>query len=163
MRWFVRFLAKAFLFTLLPFNGFAEVYKIQMLNSKNKQSMIFDPDFLEIGVGDEVEFLPIDKGHNSQAIFVPQGAEKWQGKNDQKIRIKFIREGNYIFECKNHAIMGMVGAIRVGEVGDQNGDELKKFLLNYQKKLAINKNRIDNLLKKMVVEQGGEINNKALD
>jgi len=151
MHWFVRFLAVAFLLILWPFNGFAKIHQIQMLNSKNKQSMIFDPDFLEIDVGDEVEFVPIDKGHNSQAIFVPRDAERWHGKNDQKIRVKFTRDGIYVFECKNHAIMGMIGAVRVGEVDDQD-DELKKFLLNYQKKLAINKNRIDNLLKKLSVE-----------
>lgn len=128
--------------------GFARLHQIEMLNSSNKNSMVFEPNFLQINVDDEVEFIPTDRGHNSRSIFVPEGFEKWRGKNDEKIRIKFSKKGIYIFECQNHAVMGMVGAIKVSEGGFEKV-KVEEFLKNYQKKVALNKNRIDDLLRKI--------------
>ena len=43
-------------------------YEILMLNKdpdNSKNKMIFSPRLLKVQVGDEVSFLPTDKGHNS--------------------------------------------------------------------------------------------------
>jgi len=137
------------LFFVIQSTAYSKVHQIEMRNSKDRQSMVFSPDFLSIKEGDEIEFLPIDKGHNSQAILVPEGAIKWQGKNDEKIKITFIKEGIYIYECKNHAVMGMVGMIKVGN-SLENLSTAKAFLQKYQKKLPMNKARIDKLNEKML-------------
>ncbi len=136
------------LFILNQSIAYSKVHQIEMRNSKDRQNMVFYPDFLSIKEGDEVEFLPIDKGHNSQAIMVPEGAIKWQGKNDEKIKITFTKEGIYIYECKNHAVMGMVGLITVGK-NLENQKDAEIFLKKYQKKLAMNKIRIDKIIERI--------------
>jgi len=137
------------LFFLNQSIAYSKIYQIEMRNSKDRQNMIFSPDFLMINEGDEVEFLPIDKGHNTQSVFVPEGQKKWQSKNDEKVKITFIKEGIYIYECRNHAVMGMVGMIKVGN-SLENLSTAKAFLQKYQKKLPMNKARIDKLIEKML-------------
>jgi pseudoazurin len=126
----------------------SKVHQIDMRNSKDRQNMVFSPDYLQIDIGDEVEFIPVDKGHNSQAVLVPDGSTKWIGKNDENIKVNFLQEGIYIFECRNHAVMGMVGAVKVGK-SLENLSETKIFLKKYQKKLVMNKVRIDKLIEKI--------------
>ncbi|MFZ9181506.1 MAG: pseudoazurin [Rickettsiales bacterium] len=123
----------------------AKTFSVQILNKKKYENMIFDPNFLKIELGDEVEFIPTDKGHNSQALLVPKGAEKWQGKVDEKITVKFTKKGLYFYECKYHGVMGMFGLIQVGN-DLHNKNELLEFTDNYRKKLIMNKNRIDGIL-----------------
>ena len=46
-------------------------YEILMLNKdpdNSKNKMIFSPSLLKVQVGDEVSFIPTDKGHNSAII-----------------------------------------------------------------------------------------------
>jgi pseudoazurin len=136
------------LFFVIQSTAYSKIYKIEMRNSKDKQTMVFSPDYLQIDIGDEVEFVPFDKGHNSQAILVPEGAIKWQGKNDEKIKITLTKEGIYVYECRNHAVMGMVGAVKVGK-SLVNLSTAQDFLQKYQQKLPMNKSRIDKLIEKI--------------
>ena len=76
---------------------------------------------------------------------MPKGAEKWQGKVDEKITVKFTKKGLYFYECKYHGVMGMFGLIQVGN-DLHNKNELLEFTDNYRKKLIMNKNRIDGIL-----------------
>ena len=82
-------------------------------NSKNK--MIFSPRLLKVQVGDEVSFIPADKGHNSEVIkgMLPAGAEKWKGKINKQVDVVFDVPGFYGYQCKPHANMGMIGLIVV--------------------------------------------------
>lgn len=136
------------LFFAIQPTAYSKIYQIEMRNSKDRQSMVFSPDYLQIDIGDEVEFLPIDKGHNSQAILVPEGAIKWQGKNDEKIKITLTKEGIYVYECRNHAVMCMFGAVKVGK-SLVNLSTAQDFLQKYQQKLPMNKSRIDKLIEKI--------------
>ena len=46
-------------------------YEVLMLNKdpdNSKNKMIFSPRLLKVQVGDEVSFVPTDKGHNSATI-----------------------------------------------------------------------------------------------
>ncbi|MDA0902249.1 MAG: pseudoazurin, partial [Proteobacteria bacterium] len=110
--------------------AFAKSYEVEMLNSSGKQSMLFQPAYLKLEVGDQVTFIPTDRGHNSQSVFVPKGAKKWKGRDNQKVSYSFTKEGIYVYECKNHTIMSMVGIIQVGEA--VNLQELKKFINEYR-------------------------------
>jgi len=123
----------------------AMIYQVKMLNKKNYDNMVFDPNFLKIELGDEIEFVPTDKGHNSKALLVPKGAEKWQSKTDEPITVKFTHKGLYFYECQNHGIMGMFGLVQVGD-DTSNFDDLIDLTDNYRKKLIMNKSRIDNVL-----------------
>jgi len=123
----------------------AMIHQVKMLNKKNYDNMVFDPNFLKIELGDEIEFVPTDKGHNSKALLVPKGAEKWQSKTDEPITVKFTHKGLYFYECQNHGIMGMFGLVQVGD-DTSNFDDLIDLTDNYRKKLIMNKSRIENVL-----------------
>jgi len=139
---------RLFLFILLfPGVGFAKTHEVQMLSRVNGQSMIFDPGYLKIDIGDQVTFIPTNQGHNSRSVFVPNGMKSWKGKNNKSITVSFEKEGVYIYECSNHYAMAMVGIIQVG--APSNLIKAKKFLGNYKKKFAINKNRLDEYFKKI--------------
>lgn len=136
---------------LLSGNAFAKNHQVQMLNYKDGESMIFDPGYLKIDPQDHVTFIPSDLGHNSKSLLVPNGSKNWNGKNDQKITIKFDHEGIYIYECSNHSVMAMLGVIQVGKAS--NLKEAKDFLEHHKKKLAMNKDRLDAFLETLKQSQ----------
>ena len=88
--------------------------------------MIFSPRLLKVQVGDEVSFIPTDKGHNSEIIkgMLPAGAEKWRGKINKQVDVVFDVPGFYGYQCKPHANMGMIGLIVVE--GDSMLDNLEE-------------------------------------
>ena len=136
-----------FFFLILLFSStsiFAKTYEIQMLNKDGKESMIFKPQVVKAQVGDKVVFIPTDKGHTSQSVFLPENAISWKGKVSKKVEVSLKEEGVYIYECQNHGIMGMVGIIQVGK--PTNLEAAKKFFKKFQKKFVMNKNRFDNNL-----------------
>ena len=141
---FTRMLVFLALIIFLPAISWAKKYKVEMLNVKNGKSMIFEPAFLKIEKGDQVIFMPVDSGHNSRSIFVPVGSYNWKGENNQEIVFNYQKEGVYIYQCSNHLVMGMVGVIQVGS--PLNLEEAKDFIKSYKKKIAINKDRLDNYI-----------------
>ena len=104
-------------------------YEILMLNKdpdNSKNKMIFSPSLLKVQVGDEVSFIPTDKGHNSAIIkgMLPAGAEKWKGKINKQVDVVFDTPGFYGYQCTPHANMGMIGLIVVE--GDGMLDNLEE-------------------------------------
>ena len=121
----------AFTSSLLLSNGAvgSTKYEILMLNkdpNNSKNKMIFSPRLLKVQVGDEVSFIPTDKGHNSEIIkgMLPAGAEKWKGKLNKQVDVVFDVPGFYGYQCKPHANMGMIGLIVVE--GDNMLDNLEE-------------------------------------
>ena len=92
----------------------AKTWQVYMLNQSDQGAMVFKPAFIQVQPGDQVDFVPVDTGHNTQSVVVPEQAQPWQSKTDEKISIKLIQEGVYVYQCSNHQIMGMVGVIQVG-------------------------------------------------
>ena len=104
-------------------------YEVLMLNKdpdNSKNKMIFSPRLLKVQVGDEVSFVPTDKGHNSATIkgMLPAGAEKWKGKINKQVDVVFDTPGFYGYQCTPHANMGMIGLIIVE--GDGMLDNLEE-------------------------------------
>ena len=104
-------------------------YEVLMLNKdpdNSKNKMIFSPRLLKVQVGDEVSFVPTDKGHNSATIkgMLPAGAEKWKGKINKQVDVVFDTPGFYGYQCTPHANMGMIGLIVVE--GDGMLDNLEE-------------------------------------
>lgn len=124
----------------------AKTHTVKMFNLKNGQSMIFEPGFLKIKQGDEVKFVPTDKEHNSQSVFMPKGAKKWTGEFGKVTPVKFTADGIYVYECSAHSMMGMAGIIQVGDGNAKNLAPAKKFLKKYKKNLIMNKNRVNDLI-----------------
>lgn len=123
--------------------GFAAQAKNVEITMKNNGAdglMTFEPGFSQLQPGDTVTFVPGDKSHNSTSILVPKGAKGWAGKMDEKIVVKFDKEGIYIFKCDPHMPMGMAGVVQVGK--PTNLEAAKQQAEQMSKNFAMNKDRL---------------------
>jgi pseudoazurin len=94
----------------------AAEHEIQMLNKgPDGQRNWFEPAIVRAQPGDTIHFVPTDKGHNSAAMVVPDGAEKWNGKLSQEITLNLEVPGLYAYKCTPHFGLGMVGLVAVGD------------------------------------------------
>ncbi|MGB0453413.1 MAG: pseudoazurin [Bacteriovoracaceae bacterium] len=124
--------------------GNAKEYKVEMLNKSNGESMVFKPMFLKAEVGDIITFIPTTKGHTSESVYTPKGANTWKGKTSKEVKVTLNKDGVYIYKCKNHGVMGMTGLIQVGK--PVNLIESKEFYNEFKKKFVMNKDRLDKFL-----------------
>lgn len=101
----------------LSLPAMAAEYRIQLLNKGEAGTMVFEPNFLAIQLGDTVTFVPTDKSHNVETIqgMIPDGAEPFKSKVNEEFTVTFAVPGLYGIKCTPHFAMGMVGAIAVGE------------------------------------------------
>jgi pseudoazurin len=96
----------------------AAEHEVQMLNEGPEgQRNWFEPAILRAEPGDTIRFVPIDKGHNSAAMVVPDGAEKWNGKLSKEVTVTVEVPGLYAYKCTPHFGLGMVGLIVVSDPG----------------------------------------------
>ena len=108
---------KVLLATLLAFSGavLAADHEVKMLDNGKGGAMVFEPGFLKAEVGDTVTFVPTNKGHWVQSKAVPEGAEKFLSKEDEKFSLTLTHEGVYVYVCPPHRMMNMSGIIQVGK------------------------------------------------
>ena len=104
----------------------SEEYEVKMLNFGNDGSMVFEPGFLKVNVGDTVHFKSVDMAHNSESStgLIPVNASGWKGNINEDITL--TEEGVYVYQCTPHLILGMVGVIQVGS--PTNIDQIKENL-----------------------------------
>ena len=102
--------------TLLATSALAETFEVQMLNRGDEGAMVFEPAFVAAAVGDTINFVSVDKGHNVEAIedMLPQGAEPFKSDMSADFALTLTTEGLYGIKCTPHFGMGMVGLIQVG-------------------------------------------------
>ena len=129
---------------LLSIPSFAEDHYVRMLNSGEGGMMVFEPAVLSVNVGDTVNFVATDMAHNSKSVLTPAGATPWSGRINEEISITLDTPGVYVYECTPHAMMAMVGVIKVG-TGPVD-DATLNFAKQYNKKFVMNKERLDNYL-----------------
>lgn len=111
-------IATALAITLLAGAAQSAEFTVNMVNKDSTgKVMQFEPAYLKVAPGDTVHFVPVDKGHDTQSMYVPEGAEGWKSKLSQPLDLTFTTEGFYAFKCNPHFAMGMVGLIEVGEGG----------------------------------------------
>lgn len=105
--------------TTLAFSSvaFADEFDVQMLNKGEAGVMVFEPAFLQIQPGDVVNFVSVDRGHNTESIkdLIPAGARPFKGGMNKDVSVPFDVEGAYAIKCLPHLAMGMVAVIVVGE------------------------------------------------
>ena len=121
---FPKLMASAFLTCALMLGATgataAETHVVQMLNKHPddpKQRQVFYPSIVRAEVGDTIQFVSVDKGHNAASIdgMIPEGAEPWKSKINEDFEITVTEEGIYGYQCTPHYGMGMVGLILVGD------------------------------------------------
>ena len=94
----------------------AAEFTVNMVNKDSTgRTMQFEPAFLKVAPGDVVHFVAVDKGHDTESVTIPEGAEKWKGKISQSVDVTFTTEGLYLYRCTPHVGLGMIGLIQVGE------------------------------------------------
>ena len=98
-------------------NVFAADVTIEMLN-KNKETkkrMVYSQELVKIDVGQTIEWVPTDKGHNVEMLAGPDGYElPKKTKLNDPVSIKFDVPGIYLYQCSPHAALGMIGIVVVG-------------------------------------------------
>jgi pseudoazurin len=135
--------AAALAATALP--GHAADHVVNMLNTGKDGSMVFEPAYVKVAVGDTVVFKPAQPGgHNSASVLVPAGASPWTGAFDKETRVKIDKEGIYLYVCQPHKVMGMAGVIQAGK--PVNLAEAKTVAAKEQAGFAMGKDRFDKAL-----------------
>jgi pseudoazurin len=110
--------------TLINVASAAE-FTVNMVNKDaDGRAMQFEPAFLKVAPGDVVHFVAVDKGHDTESILIPDGADDWKSKLSQNIDVTFDTEGLYAYKCAPHFGLGMVGLIQVGDA-PSNVDAVK--------------------------------------
>lgn len=95
---------------------FAANHEVKMLNEGPEgQRNWFEPAVVRAQPGDTIRFVATDKGHNSAAVVVPDGAAEWKGKLSQDVSVTLDVPGLYSYKCTPHFGLGMVGLIAVGD------------------------------------------------
>ena len=133
--------------TVLANTGYAANHKVQMLNSGVEGYMVFEPASLTVDPGDSVTFVATDLSHNSASIegMIPEGAVPWSGKMSEDVTVTFDKTGIYVYQCTPHAMMGIVGVIKVGDT-KENLTSIKAAALVKKTSFVTNKERLDNYL-----------------
>lgn len=107
----------SFFFLFIALAAEAKVFEVKMLNKgSDGQTMVFEPAYVKIQKGDSVKFIPTDKSHSVESFKegTPAGAPAWKGGINKEITVKFDQEGVHVFKCVPHFVMGMIGAVQVG-------------------------------------------------
>ncbi len=79
----------------------------------------FDKPIIYIAAGDTVHFGKMAGGHNTQSVFVPEGAESWAGEMNKNVSVTLTVPGIYGYLCLPHGGLGMNGVVVVGDAGDK--------------------------------------------
>ncbi len=139
-------LAAALLASLALSNAaWAADHVVKMLNAGKDGTMVFEPSFIKVAVGDTVVFTPTEKAaHNSASLLLPAGAKPWKGAPDTEVKVKIEKEGVYLYACEPHKVMGMVGVIQAGK--PVNLAEAKAGATKEQTSFAMGKDRFDKAL-----------------
>lgn len=109
---------RAFAFILmvgvLAASASAEEIEVKMLDKGSDGAfMVFEPAYIEAHVGDVITFVPTHLNHNAETIrgMLPEGAEGFRGKMNEKIAYTVTHEGVVGIKCLPHYGLGMVALI----------------------------------------------------
>ena len=96
--------------TLISKRAMAEVIQIEFT-----QFDTFSIEVANIDVGDTVEWLPKNNGHNVEFLAAPDMAALPPKSNMNEFHsVLFERQGVYLYGCTPHLNVGMLGLIVVG-------------------------------------------------
>lgn len=95
----------------------AAEHTVEMRNASIDGTMVFSPGVVKAEVGDTIHFVPVHKGHNAETIpgLIPEGATGWKGAINATLSVTLDKEGVYVYQCRPHAAMAMVGVVVAGQ------------------------------------------------
>ena len=119
----------------------AAEHEVKMLNSGTEGMMVFEPSVVKAAVGDTIKFIPTDAGHNVASYYTPEGGATWDGEAGKEVVVTLDKEGTYIYKCNPHAVMAMVGVIKVGD--GETSEAAKNAATELSTTFAMNKDRLE--------------------
>ena len=107
----------AFLPAASPHASAREVEVKTLNRGPTGAAFVFAPEVVRIDLGDTVNFVAADKGHEVHAVpgMVPEGTPLFEGKMNQDVKVTFAVSGVYVVACRPHTPMGMIAVIVVGQ------------------------------------------------
>ena len=122
---------------------------VEMLNSGEDGTMVFEPAVLKVSVGDTIHFKATNLSHNSASMagMIPSAATSWAGALSQDISVTLDKEGVYVYQCDPHVMMAMVGVIQVGNA--INMDDVREAAANQKSSFIMNGSRLDQYLSQL--------------
>ena len=74
---------------------------------------VFAPELVRIEPGDSINFVATDKGHEVHSVpgMIPEGAQLFEGRMNQDVKVSFTVPGVYVVSCRPHTAMGMVAVV----------------------------------------------------
>ena len=104
-------------FALFTLPALAADIEVHMLNKGAEGAMVFEPAYIKANPGDNIIFIPTDKGHNVESVkdMIPEGVEKFKSKINENYTLTVQQDGAYLVKCTPHYSMGMVALIVVGD------------------------------------------------
>ncbi len=123
----------------IALSSFSKEVIVEMLNKRDDgQKMVFSEDVVKIDVGDTINWVATNKGHNVEFIAGPDGATlpPKSGLN-KDFSMTFDKAGVYLYICTPHKVMGMIGLVVVGnDTSNKDAIAGTKMIGRGKKKLA---------------------------
>jgi pseudoazurin len=100
----------------VSYQALGDEIEVKSLNRSSTGFFVFLPDFVQIKPGAAINFVAADRGHgvHSAPGMIPEGAQPFDAKMSQDIKVTLTVPGVYVIACKPHTAMGVVGVV----VGD---------------------------------------------
>ena len=120
-----------------PNTAISEVFKIEFTEFDT-----YSLEIIHIDIGDTVEWLPTNEGHNVEFILTPNmGRLPKKSEINKSHSMIFQEAGIYVYGCTPHLNTGMLGLIVVGNdfhnIEDINAIKLSPVAKSVLKRLAI--------------------------
>lgn len=95
----------------------AAEYVVYLRTDTDEGRFRFDPDLIQIEVGDTVRFVPDSMIHVAKAIagMIPEGAMRWRARLGDEVLVRFEIPGVYGIKCGANYEVGMVALVLVGD------------------------------------------------
>jgi pseudoazurin len=112
----------AIIFSLVGTAAIADSVEVEMLNKRDDgKRMVYSEDITRINVGDTVNWIAKDRGHNVEFI---DGPDNWEAPKRSRMSkdfsYTFEEPGIYTYVCTPHASMGMLATVVVGDVTESD-------------------------------------------
>ena len=103
------------LFFIITVLTVAEVVLAKTIQIEFTEDDSYSIEVVRIDIGDTIEWLPKNKGHNVEFLIGPKmNSLPIKSKIDERHSVVFTIPGVYLYGCTPHANMGMLGLIIVG-------------------------------------------------
>jgi Plastocyanin len=117
------------LFFIITVLTVAEVVLAKTIQIEFTEDDSYSIEVVRIDIGDTIEWLPKNKGHNVEFLIGPKmNSLPVKSEIDERHSVVFTIPGVYLYGCTPHANMGMLGLIIVGN-DFHNIEKLKEIEL----------------------------------